>query len=514
LSVPVKRTVTIMSFFNGTALLFGAVQAIIIARTFGTDKVYDLYLLVAIIPEVITIFTQYMVIALVLPFFHRWEKEYGEAGAWRELWNVTNGIIVVYVASAAVIISAAPYIVAKVIPAGGAADIARGALLLRVLTPIIATSLCLRVFFSIHNALGKFIFPSMTNLVQPVLITASILLFAPGVGVYSIAVEAGFLSAGILKAGARYWRPTLNPTRPAARAFFAAALPLAAGAAADQLNTLVDRSVAARLTEGAISSLKYGFTIMGFASALFSIPLARVSFMYFSRDAAGERKGEVTKRLERTLVQLAVFYVPASVGLFILAEPVIGFLFHGGRFDVESLNLTVEAVRAYSFGLLFLVALGMVRAAAYALQRYWFFSAAAVGAVGLTVGADILFAGWFGHWGIALARGLVNALWVSAVIWYLGRRDGFTLTGSTVMAFVKITTASAIMTLFVWWLYGLGWDAGFPGRVGYLVNLIYPTFAGAAVYAGLVMLLKVEPARELANSVIRRFRGERDRVER
>jgi putative peptidoglycan lipid II flippase len=517
MAVSVKRTVSAMSFFNAAALLIGAVQAVVIAKTFGTERVYDLYLLIAIVPEVLIIFTQNLFAALVMPYFHRWAEERGESGAWRELWNITNVVIVVYIAAAVILVLSAPYIAAAVIPNAGAAEIAEGAFLLRLLAPIIVASLCLRVFLSVHNARESFVFPAMLNAVPPLIITASVLALASRAGVYAIAagaltgsiVQAAFLSVAVLKNGARYWRPTLNPTRPAARAFFAAALPLAAGAAADQLNTFVDRSVAARLTEGAISSLKYGFTIMGFASALFSIPLARVSFMYFSRDAAGERKREVTKRLERTLMQLAVFYVPASVGLFILAEPAIGFLFHGGRFGAASLTLTVAATRAYAVGLIFFVALSMVRAAAYGLQRYWFFSAAAVGAVGLTVGADILFATWFGHWGIALARGLVNALWVSSVLWYLGTRDGVRLKGSALLTLVKVIAAAGAMGLFVWWLCGLGWDAGLPGRLGYLVRLLYPAAAGAVLYAALTLLLKTGPVRELVASITGKLKGEK-----
>jgi putative peptidoglycan lipid II flippase len=517
----VKKTVGSMSFIGAVALVLGAVQAIVIARAFGTARIYDLYLLVAVVPEIVIIFTQYLLIALVLPFFHRWETEYGEEQAWRELWNVTNVIIAVYIAAAGVLILTAPYIVVGIIPNASTAEVAEGTFILRLLAPIIVTSLCLRIFLSVHNARESFVFPAALNAVPPLIITASVLALASRAGVYAIAagalagsvIQATFLSIGVLKSGARFWRPTVNPARPAARAFLAAALPLAAGAAADQVNTLVDRNVAVRVAEGAVSSLKYGYTIMGFAAAVFSIPLSRVSFTYFSRDAAGERKPEVARRLERTLTQLAVFYVPASVGLFILAEPAIGFLFHGGRFDAESLNLTVEVVRAYSVGLVFLVALGMVRAAAYALQRYWFFSAAAVAAVGLTVGVDLLFAAWFGHWGIALARGVVNAAWVSAVLFYLGARGDVRLTGPSVVTYVKIIAASALMGVIVWWIYGLGLDAGPGGRLGYLMRLLIPAAAGVVVYAVATVFLRVDPVRELVDSIVRKLKGEKPGIE-
>lgn len=520
MGVSVKRTVGAMSFFNAAALLFGAVQAIVIARAFGTERTYDLYLLIAVVPEVLIIFTQNMFAALVMPYFHRWTEERGEPEAWRELWNVTNIVIVVYIVLAVALVVTASYIAASVIPNADAADILKGASLLRVLAPIIVTSLCLRIFLSVHNARESFVFPAMLNAVPPLVITGSVLALASDIGVYAIAfgalvgsiIQASFLSISVLKNGIRYWRPTLNPARPPAKAFLAATVPLAAGAAAEQINTFVDRNVAARLTEGAVSSLKYGFTIMGFASAVFSIPLARVSYTYFSRDAAGERTSDVGKRLERTLTQLAVFYVPASVGLYILAEPAIGFLFYGGQFGAESLNLTVAATRAYAVGLLFFAALGMIRAAAYGLQRYWFFSTAAVAAIGLTVAADIMFATWLGHWGIALARGFVNALWVLAVLWYLGARSGVALTRAMVANIIKVIAASAMMAVLVWWLYGIAWDAGISGRLGYLVRLAYPTAAGAVAYVVLALAFKVEPVKELVDSVVRKFKKEKPGV--
>ncbi len=108
MAVSVKRTVGAMSFFNAAALLVGAVQAIVIAGTFGTERAYDLYLLIAIVPEVLIIFTQNLFAALVMPYFHRWAEERGEPEAWRELWNVTNVVIVVYITAAVTLVLSAP----------------------------------------------------------------------------------------------------------------------------------------------------------------------------------------------------------------------------------------------------------------------------------------------------------------------------------------------------------------------------------------------------------------------
>ncbi len=515
MAISVKRAVGGMSVINGAAMVGAAAQAIVVARAFGTERAYDLYLLVAILPEVITIFTQNLFAALLLPLFHKLEADGGEERAWRQIWTVGNATFVVYaLAAAAVFLFASP--LARLLVHGGTpAEVAYAASILRVFSPVLALSLVLRTFLSLHNAKESFVFPATTNLVPPVFVTASVLLFANAWGPYAIAVGAVaacaaqvlILTTRVIGKGLRYWRPTLDLGSPATRLFLAWAAPLVIGAGAEQFNSFIDRQVAATLRmEGAIAALKYGVTLANFTIAFFSVPLARVTFTYLSRDAARAAKNEINNRFNAVLRQLVVFYVPASAGLVLLREPIIRFLYMGGKFDAASLALAKPAVAAYAVGLLFLVGLNLVRYVAYSYKRYAAYSIIAACAVAATYGADRLFCALWGYWGIALARGAVALAWGLVVFIYLFRAEGLRLHGKVAGTAARALVAVVPMAAVVWALAARDWHLGGPARLGPFVVAVGSAAAGMAVYFGVLLILREAEVVNLARSIVNKLR--------
>ncbi|MGD8717496.1 MAG: lipid II flippase MurJ [Candidatus Zixiibacteriota bacterium] len=509
MAVSVKRAVAGMSLINVGAMLGAAAQAIVVARAFGTDRAYDLFLLIAVLPELLTVFTQNLFAALVLPLFHKLQAGGDERGAWRSLWNVFNLSFLFYVGVSAAIFLLARPLAAWLVADASPAELSYAANLLRVYAPAVALSLVLRNFLSFHNALESFVFPALTNLVPPLFIVTSVLLFAGAVGPFAIAAGAVaaaatqiiILTTRVITKGFRHWRPTLDFRDPAVRLFFGWAAPLAFGAAAEQIQTFIDRQVAATLElSGAVSALKYGFTLTAFTIAFFSVPLARVTFTYFSRDAARADRDEINTRFNRVLRQLVIFYVPASVGLILLAEPLIRFLFMGGKFDEASLALARPAVAAYAAGIFFLVAANLVRYVAYAYKRYLGYSLIAVAAVAATYGLDRAFAGLWGHWGIALARGAVALLWGAAVFAFLARAEGLRVRGKVFGTAIRSLLAAGPMAALVWWMSNLSWGIGGHPRVEPFVVAVASAAAGGALYFLLLFVLREEVVVELAGS--------------
>jgi len=505
-----KRAVAGMSVLNGVAMVGAAAQAIVIARAFGTSRLYDLYLLVVVLPELLMIFTQNLFAALLLPLFHKLQAEESEEAAWRKLWNVGNVALLSYAAAAAALFIFARPVAALLVEGGTPAEIAYGAAILRVFAPALGVSLLLRTFLSLHNALESFVFPAVTNLLPPLFVTTAVLVFAVRLGPIAIAVGAVaacaaqvlFLTTRVISRGLRYWRPTLHLRDATVKLFFAWAAPLAFGAAAEQLCTFIDRQVTATLgLEGAISALKYGFVLSSFTIAFFSVPLVRVAFTHLSRGAARAAREENNARYNQVMRQLIVFYVAASVGLILLGEPVMGFLYRGGRFTAASLALAKPAVAAYAAGMLFLVSLNLIRIVAYSYKRYLGYSLIAMGAVALTLGADLTAARLLGYWGVALARGVVAFLWAAATYFYLHRVEGLRLRAGVAVTSGKALAAAALMAAGVWWLSHRPWGIGGPARLEPFVVAISCAAAGGALYFGALLLFREGEVTSLAASL-------------
>jgi putative peptidoglycan lipid II flippase len=515
-AVSVKRAVAGMSVLNLAGMAGAAAQAIVVARAFGTERAYDLYLLIAVLPELLFIFTQNLFAALLLPFYHRYEAAGGEAAAWRETWRVANVAFVFYAGAAALVFALATPI-ARLLTHGAAADdVAYAAAVLRVYSPSIGLALILRTFLSLHNARESFVYPAVTNLMPPAFIAAGVLLLGGTLGPMAIAASAVaatcaqiiFLTFRVVGKGFRYWRPSFAPGAPAVRLFLAWAAPLAFGAAAEQLATFIDRQVALTLgIEGAISSLKYGFVLSSFTIAFFSVPLARVTFTYLSRDAARAGREEINARFNAVLRQLAIFYVPATAGLIVHAEPIIRFLFMGGRFDESSLALAKPAVAAYALGLFFLVALNLARYVAYSYKRYLGYSLIAAGAVAATYVLDVAFARLWSYWGIALARGAVSLLWLAAVTAFLARAEGLRLRLDVLGTLARALAAAAPMSYVAWRLSRLDFGLGGPARLEPFAVAVTAAAAGGALYFALLLLLR-------EGEVVNLWRSARAKLER
>lgn len=518
MTVSVKRAVGGMSVINALAMVGATAQAIVVARAFGTERVYDLYLLVAVLPELITIFTQNLFAALILPLFHKLETEGGEEHAWREIWAVANVNFLLYaLATAGLMVFARP-VAALLVRDATAGEVAYAAAILRVFAPAVALSLILRIFLSLHNAKESFVFPATTNLIPPAFVTASVLLFGERWGPYAIAAGAVAACAGqiillttrVITKGFRYWRPRLNLRSPAVPVFFGWAAPLLVGAGAEQMASFIDRQVAATLrVEGAIAALKYGVTLANFTIAFFSVPLARVTFTYLSRDAARAAREEINARFNLVLRQLLIFYIPASLGLFLLREPIIRFLYMGGRFDAASLALAKPAVAAYAAGLAFLVAMNLVRYVAYSYKRYFGYSVIAAGAVAATYVVDRLLAAAFGYWGIGLARGAVACLWAAATFTYLRRTEGLTLGAPVAATLGRCFLAAGPMTLLVWWLGRTQWGLGGPPRFEPFVAAVIAALGGGIIYFGLLWLLREGEVVNLGRAVLAKAKRQR-----
>jgi putative peptidoglycan lipid II flippase len=227
-----------------------------------------------------------------------------------------------------------------------------------------------------------------------------------------------------------------------------------------------------------------------------------VTVTYLSRAAARAARDEINERFNRVLRQLAIFYVPATAGLIILAEPLIRFLFVGGKFDEASLALAKPAVAAYAVGLLFHVAMNLIRYAAYSYKRYLGYSLVAMGAVVATYAFDRAFAALWGYWGIALARSAVALLWFVAVFAFLAKAEYLKLEWRVAATAARALAAAAPMAALVWWLSRLEWGIGGHPRLEPLVVVVASAAVGAALYFILMFAMREGEVVSLVKSIL------------
>lgn len=129
-------------------------------------------------------------------------------------------------------------------------------------------------------------------------------------------------------------------------------LPAIFGSSIAQINILFDTLLASFLVTGSISWLYYSDRLMEFPLGVFGVALATVILPNLSREYAVESMERFSLMLDWALRLVMLIALPAAVGLFVLAGPILTTIFFGGRFAVEDVTMASLSLMAYSFGLL------------------------------------------------------------------------------------------------------------------------------------------------------------------
>ncbi|MCC6408075.1 MAG: murein biosynthesis integral membrane protein MurJ [Planctomycetes bacterium] len=144
--------------------------------------------------------------------------------------------------------------------------------------------------------------------------------------------------------------------------------PLALGAAVYQVNVMIDGLMAQSMLDvGGPSALWYANRIQQFPLAL--VATAATAAVYPALNAFGHRRelGPLRTLHDRTQLAIVFFALPASVGLFVLARPVVSVLLEHGEFGPEGAARTAACMRWLCVSLIPAGAVGLVGRTYYAI---------------------------------------------------------------------------------------------------------------------------------------------------
>jgi putative peptidoglycan lipid II flippase len=277
------------------------------------------------------------------------------------------------------------------------------------------------------------------------------------------------------------------------------------GTAVVQLNFWVNNNLGSRMAEGSLISLTYGFMLMLMAQAAIAQSVAIAALPTFSAQYALGKLDEMRRSLASTLRAMLLLALPASMGLILLARPIVSMLYERGKFTALTAEMTAWALLWYAAGLPGHSLMEVLTRAFYAQQDTR--TPVLIGAIamGLNVVFSFLFASWFRqlgwmpHGGLALANSLATALEAAALFLVMRRRlDG--IEGSFIArGFAACALATLSMGIGLWlWIQATGslprWIAALGGVA-----------LGGLLYGAGVLLLRVPEIQLIVRAVRRKL---------
>ena len=286
--------------------------------------------------------------------------------------------------------------------------------------------------------------------------------------------------------------------------------PAVIAASVVQINVVVNSMFAYGVGEGAVSWLSYAFRLMQLPIGVFGVAVATVTLPALARAAVGGISTDFKPTLAKGLRLVAFLVLPSTLGLVLLAEPIVSVLYERGHFGAFDRMQTAVALRAYGYGLLCYAWLKVLQPAFYAIDKRWLPMMVSLFALGLNLGFNWFFVmvmRW-GHESLALTTSIsatVNFLILFVAmrrfVGDIGTRDLLGLLAKLAVAGGAMAVVCLLATHFFfqdpghlsWWLRA----GGLMATVG----------AAAGVYFLAARVLHVAEARDALEMVTRRLRG-------
>jgi putative peptidoglycan lipid II flippase len=285
--------------------------------------------------------------------------------------------------------------------------------------------------------------------------------------------------------------------------------PSVIAASTTQFNVLVNSMFASTLGDGPIYWLSIAFRLMQLPLGLFGVALGTVTLPLLSRLVAAGQMTAVRAELARAMRLALLLTLPSTVGLIMLAEPIISVLYQHGRFNAFDAAQAAGALRFYAIGLAGYAALKVLVNAFYALERRKTPMLVSFLAVGLNLLLNWLFTfhlGW-GFRGLAFSTGCI-ATFNFLLLYTLMRLHLNGLESRRMLVMLgKVAVAAAAMAAVCAassrWLMADWAMQAFPIKLGALLGTI---IVAAVVFAGCGAALHIEEIKELQAAVKRRLR--------
>jgi putative peptidoglycan lipid II flippase len=215
-----------------------------------------------------------------------------------------------------------------------------------------------------------------------------------------------------------------------------------------QVNVLVNQIFASR-GEGWLSWITQSFRILHLPIGLVGVAISVATLPALSRAAAASDTVELRNTFSHATRLVLLFMVPATVGLVVLAIPIVRLIFEQGRFGPEDTVEVAGALRCYAAGLISFGAVKIVTDGFYAIQDVRAPLVVSLLSMGANALLNWLFVVEMGldHRGLALATSGTTTVSL-VLLWVLfrrrsrlGRLDG----RRTVMTLIKTAAASLVM---------------------------------------------------------------------
>ncbi|WP_026154830.1 murein biosynthesis integral membrane protein MurJ [Thiolinea disciformis] len=489
------RSGAVISAMTLISRILGLVRDMIVARYFPVDGATDAFFVAFKIPNLLRRFFAEGAFSLAfVPVL----AEYKEKRSREELSDLIDhvagalGLLLLIISLIGMV--AAPILVYLFAPgftkqAGAQPELA--AEMLRITFPYILFISLAGLAGGILNTFQKFAVPAFTPSLLNIIMIIATVWVAPYFGQPILVLAWGVFFAGL--AQFLFQVPSLirlglmpkfkfKKAHEGVKRIMQLMLPAIFGSSVAQINLVINTIIASFLVVGSISWLYYSDRFIEFPLAIIGVALGTVILPKLSGDHARADSSEFQKTLDWALRLALLIAIPSTLGLILLAEPILATVMMHGQFQWGDVQMSAMSLMTYSLGLPAFILVKVLAPGFYSRQdtktpvKIGVISVIANMLLNIIIVVPWYFSGFIGaHAGLSLATALAGYVNAGMLFMTLRRQGMFSASQGWWAYVARIALASLVMVVLVWlikpeWLW---WrDAPTTERVAWLIALI------------------------------------------
>jgi putative peptidoglycan lipid II flippase len=474
--------------------ILGFVRDMLVARVFGAGVATDAFFVAFRIPNLLRrLFAEGAFSQAFVPILGEYKNRRTEEETRRLIDHIAGLMGIALFTITLIGIIAAPLVI--YISAPGFSDSPQKfeltVALLRITFPYILFISLVSLAGGVLNTYGKFSVPALTPAFLNISFIGCTLWLAPLLNPPVLALAWAVFLGGILQLAFQVPflmrikllpRPRLKSKDSGAWRVIKQMGPAVFGVSISQVSLLINTIFASFLITGSVSWLYYADRLMEFPAGLLGAALGTILLPSLSRHYADNSTEEYSCLLDWGLRLTVLLTLPAALALALLATPLIATLFFHGEFSAHDVEMTRNALMAYSVGLLGLILVKVLAPGFYASQNIRTPVKIALITLVATQLMNLAFIIPLRHAGLALAIGLGACLNAALLYYKLRSHKIYQPQPGWAMFMAKIVLASAVMGTLLWTASGsdASWLADSPfWRVLRLAGVVA---IGAAAY--------------------------------
>ena len=512
MSKKTKTTALVLMLIILTSKITGFFRDIVLAQTFGAGEITDAYLTALNIPVVLFDGISAALGTTFIPIYFKIKSSKGQEEVNKFTSNILNIVIIISLIFVLLGVIFAPYIV-KIFAVGFKGDVFD---LTVNYSKILIFSM---VFIAINGLVSSYLVAS-GNVYISGAITIPFNIFVIIAIIFASVTESYVMVYGtliayiaqllfqlplLIKKGYKH-RLTVNLRDENIRQILFLVIPVFIGSYINQINAVVNRTLASTLDSGSITALNYANKLNMFAVGVIAVAISTIMYPILSKLASEGNKKLFKINISKSINMIVIIMLPIMVVMTTFSTEIVKVLFEEGSFNSHDTYLTSTALFFYSIGILSYGLKELLAKSFYSLQDTKTPVRNATISVVINIVFSIILVNIMGIGGLALASSISATVTTMLLLISLRKKIGKIGFSYILQTFIKGAIASIVMYIIMRIAYNYifiyGSRFALESRKFIAFNCFISVILGMSTYLIVVLALKVKEVKEIFDAIL------------